>query len=84
MLRVGGAVDILIGGFREELEQRAADVGETGDDAVVHEGVPAKRERVVVDRGHGRGSRRGANMCEHGRCGRVGADGVEVGVVHGR
>lgn len=84
VLRVGGAMDVLVRGLGEQLEQWAADVGEVGDDAVVHEGVAAEDERVVVDRGDRRGARGGADVGEDGRRRRVGADGVEVGVVHGR
>ncbi len=83
VFRVRGAVDVLVRGFLNQWEHGAADVGEVGDQAVVHDGVAAEGEGVIVDRGHGR-ARGGADVCEDGCRGRVGADGVEVGVVGGR
>lgn len=81
---VGGAVDVFEGRLGQQVEQRAADVGEAGNDAVVHQGVAAKHERVVVDRGDRRRARRRADVRKHRRRRRVGADRVEVGVVHRR
>lgn len=80
VLRVGGAVDVLVRGLLHEAEHGPADVAEVGDDAVVHEDVPAKDERVVVDRRHRR-RRRGPDVRKHGRRRRPRADAVEVAVV---
>lgn len=83
VLRVGGALDVLIGRLFNQVEHGPADVGEVGDQAVVHDGVAAKHERMVVDGGDRR-ARGGADVREQRRRRRVAADAVEVGVVVGR
>lgn len=80
---VRGAVDVLVGGFLDQVEHRAADLGEVGDQTVVHDGVAAENEGVVVDCGHGSPGG-GPDVGEDGGRGRVAADAVEVGVVGGR
>lgn len=80
MLGVGGAGDVGVGVGGEEVAEGAADGQEVGDGAVVHEGVAAEGEGVVVD-ACGGGGGGGADVGEAGRCAGVGADGAEVGVV---
>jgi hypothetical protein len=48
VLRVGGSEDVAVGVEGEEVCQVAADGGEVGDDAVVHEDVAAEDEGVRV------------------------------------
>lgn len=79
---VGSAGDVRVGVERQKVAEGPADGEEVGDEAVVHEGVAAEGEGVVVDGGGGGGSC-GANVCEAGRRGRVGADRAEVQVVEG-
>lgn len=83
MFGVGGAGDVRVGVGRQEVAEGPADGEEVGDEAVVHEGVAAEGEGVVVDGGGGGGGG-GADVCEAGRRRRVGADGAEVQVVEGR
>ena len=46
VLRVGGAEDVAVGVEGKEVSQVAADGGEVGDHAVVHEDVAAEDEGV--------------------------------------
>lgn len=80
VLRVRGALDVFVLWLGQQGEHDATDVRKVGDEAVVHDGVPAKGEGVVVDGGDRR-PRRGADVRKHGRRRRVAAYAVEVGVV---
>lgn len=80
VLRVGGAVDVLVGRLLEQAQQGPADVGKVRDHAIVHDRVAAEDERVVVDGRHRRARRR-ADVRKQRRRRRVAADAVEVGVV---
>ena len=80
MLRVRTATDVGVRVLIQRLAQFAGDLRKIGQNAIVHEGVPAKDERVVVHAGDGGGGG-GADMCETGGRGGVGADGAEVGIV---
>ncbi len=54
MFGVCAAVDVLVCGFFDFKKDFALDVNEVGDYAVVHDGVPAEDEGVVVDWCYGR------------------------------
>ena len=80
MLRVSGAFDVLICGFVKEREESYSYVTDVLDNAIVHDGVSAEDERVIVD-GRDRCGRGGTNVCEQSCGAGVGADAVEDEVV---
>ena len=82
-LRVGGAHNAAVGVGADLDGEAALDVVKVGDDAVVHEGVAAEDEGVVVDLGDGGAARGGADVGEHARRGGVRADRVQDGVRRG-
>ena len=83
MLAVGGAEDVAVGVEGHEVGRFAADGGEVGNDAVVHEDVAAEDEGVGVYLGDGAAAA-GADVCEEAVGFGVFAEGAEVEVVDGR
>jgi hypothetical protein len=83
VFRVGAALDVRVCFLGHGGAEGALDEGKGGDVAVVHYGVDAEGEGVVIGWCDGCRGRR-SNVCQEDRGGRVGAEAAEVGIVEGR
>jgi len=83
VLRVCAALDMFECFLRHCGTERALDLGEGGDVAIMHDGVDPECERMVVGWCDGRCSSC-PNMSEKDRRGGIGAKAAEVGVVKWR
>ena len=80
MLRIRTPLDIRITVIVHQLAHIPRYLDKVRNSAVVHDGVAAKDEGMIVDRGNCGGGC-GADMGEDGSAGGVGADGAEVCIV---
>ena len=80
VLGIGGAFDVFEAVTVEEVEQVSADRVDAGDYTIVHDGVSAEDERMVVDGCDG-GCSGCSYMSKQSVCGGVGTDGMKIVIV---